>query len=177
MGAVKVCYLDASALVKLAADDPDEEPGRTAVREYYYAHANMMATPYCVTEALSAFKRKSLSKIITRDEYRRDVKTFVHTIIGGNLEIEEPQFLKWIGNHPNQILSTLRLLREAETLLNKHDLDFIDCVQIANILHGKDSLSFGASQSILITADKALAKAARAEGARGWECTSEPPPP
>ena len=174
--AVKICYLDASALVKLVADDPDEEPGRTAVRNYYYSHASMKATPYCVSEALSAFKHKFLHKKISRDEYIRYVKTFVGRIIGGNLEIDEPKSSEWIGNYP-PILSTLKLLDEAETLLNKHDLDFIDCVQIATIRHGKYSRGCGDSKSILITADRQLAEVARAEGARVWECTSEPPPP
>ena len=75
--AVKVCYLDASALVKLVADDRDEEPGRDAVRKYYHNNANMKATPYCVAEALSVFKRKFLRKMISRDEYKRYVKEFV----------------------------------------------------------------------------------------------------
>ena len=173
--AAKVCYLDASALVKLVADDPDEEPGRTVVRNYYYSHANMMATPYCVAEALSVFKRKFVHKKISRDEYMRYVKTFVGTVIG-RLEIDEPKFSEWNGNYP-PILSTLKLLREAETLLKKQDLDFIDCVQIATIRHGKYSLWCGDSKSILITADRDLAKAARAEDAKVWDCTSEPPPP
>ena len=174
--AVKVCYLDASALVKLVADDRDEEPGRDAVREYYHTNANMKATPYCVAETLSVFKRKFLVKKISRDEYKRYVKAFVHTIIGANLTIEEPQSSEWVG-FGSSILPTLKLLSEAETLLDKYEIDFIDCVQIANILHGKFSPLSGDSRSILITADRDLAQAARAETARVWECTSEPPPP
>ena len=174
--AVKVCYLDASALVKLVADDRDEEPGRDAVREYYRTNANMRATPYCVAETLSVFKRKFLQKRISRDEYKRYVKAFVHTIIGANLTIEEPQSSEWVG-FGSSILPILKLLSEAETLLDKYEIDFIDCVQIANILHGQCSPFSGDSRSILITADRDLAQAARAETARVWECTSEPPPP
>jgi predicted nucleic acid-binding protein len=173
--ASKVSYFDASALVKLVADDADEVPGRAAVRAYYYSHGNLMATPYCVTEALSAFKMKFHRRQISRDEYKTYVKKFVHSILGGNLRIEEPQFAEW--NHLPPILSTLKLLHEAEKLLDKYDLDFIDCVQIVTILHGKEGVFRGPSQPILITADRDLAKAACAEGAKAWDCTSEAPPP
>ena len=43
------------------------------------------------------------------------------------------------------------------------------------ILHGQFRQLGPPSKSILITADRGLALAARAEGARVWECTSEPP--
>jgi hypothetical protein len=59
---VKAHYLDASALVKLVADDSDEEPGRDVLRKYYHEHSNRYATSYCITEALfvgQAFPRSS----------------------------------------------------------------------------------------------------------------------
>ena len=169
-----VCYLFASALVKLVADDQDEEPGRAAVRKYFDSHTNKKAVPYCVAEALSVFKRKFLSKKISREEYKNYVRAFVRTI--GYLEIEEPQFSEYMGLG-SRTLPTHKLLHEAEKLLNKHNLDFIDCVQIANILHGRYSPFCGDSQSILITADEDLAKVAKAEGAKVWDCINEPPPP
>ena len=67
-------------------------------------------------------------------------------------------------------------MTEAERLIKQHKIDFLDCFQIVTILHGKFRVLGPDSKSILITADRALAKAARAEGARVWECTSEPPP-
>ena len=82
------------------------------------------------------------------------------------------------GKLPNDDMSILspRLLTEATRLIQQYNLDFIDCVQIVTILHGKYSVLGKDSQSILITADRDLAKAARAERARVWECTSEPWP-
>ena len=162
--AVKVHYLDASALVKLVADDPDEEPGRTAVRNYYETQSCMMATSHCLSEALSAFKSKFLRKRISRDDYITYVDTFINRTVGWKLEIGEMPIL------------SPKLLTEAGGLIRKYDLDFVDCVQIVTILHGKNRVFCGDSKSILITADHALAKAARAEGARVWECTSEPSP-
>ena len=49
----KVHYLDASALVKLVADDPDAEPERDAIRHYDQQHTTMLTTSYCVSEAFS----------------------------------------------------------------------------------------------------------------------------
>ena len=162
--AVKVHYLDASVLVKLVADDPDEEPGRTAVRKYYESHTSMTATSHCLSEALSVFKSKFLRSRISREDYVRYVEKFINQTVGWKLEIDDMPILS----------STL--LREAEKLIRKYELDFVDCVQIVTILHGKYKIFCGDSKSILITADRALASAARAEGARVWECTREPSP-
>ena len=115
----------------------------------------MKATPYCVAEPLSVFKRKFLMKRISRDEYKRYVKAFVHTIIGANLTIEEPQSSEWVG-FGSSILPTLKLLSEAETLLDKYEIDFIDCVQIANILQGNFLLYLAIPGSILITRTEIL---------------------
>jgi len=163
--ACKAHYLDASALVKLVADDAAEEPGRDALRKYYRDHASRYATSYSITEALSAFKRKYLRREINKDSYIKYVEDFINGVIGCNLEIDEVDIL-------NPIVTN-----EAARLMKKHDIDFLDCFQIVTILHGNNRLLFADSKSILITADKDLAKAARAEGARVWECTSEPPPP
>ena len=162
---IKSHYLDASALVKLVADDPDDEPGRTAVRKYYETHTCMMTTSHCLSEALSVFKSKFLRRRISRDDYIRYVDRFITITVGWKLEIDELPIL------------SPKLLEESTNLIRKYNLDFVDCVQIVTILHGKYKIFCGDTKSVLITADRALAKAARAEGARVWECTSEPPPP
>lgn len=71
---VKAHCLDASALVKLVADDADEEPGREVLRTYYRNHSSRYSTSFCVAEALSAFKQKFLRNKITRAEYIKDVR-------------------------------------------------------------------------------------------------------
>jgi hypothetical protein len=54
-------YLDASALVKLVAEDADDEPGRAVLRSFYWENtANVYATSFSVAESLSAFKSKLL---------------------------------------------------------------------------------------------------------------------
>ena len=161
---VKAHYLDASALVKLVADDPDEEPGRDVLRKYYREHSNRYATSYCVTEAFSAFKLKFLRGRIPEAKYITYVHEFIRTVIGANLQIDEVSIL-------------LPVVRdEAERLIKTYQIDFLDCFQIVTVLQGRFRHFVAESQSILITADRELAKAARAEGARVWECTSEPAP-
>lgn len=157
-------YLDASALVKLVADDPDEDPGRDVLRKYYREHPNMYATSYCVTEAFSAFKRKFLGRQIAENQYIKYVRDFIRTVIGANLRIDEVPILSPV------------VFSEADRLIKTYKIDFIDCFQIVTILRGQFSVLGPESKSILITGDRKLAKAARAEGARVWECTSETAP-
>jgi len=157
----KVHYLDASALVKLVADDADEQPGRDVLRRYYSDNTSMYATSYCVTEALSAFKGKYLRGRINQDEYIKYVQDFVRISVGWKLRIDEVPILKPI------------VLREAERLMKSYKIDFLDCFQIVTILHGQFHVLGPESKSILITADHGLAEAARAEGARVWECTTQ----
>lgn len=162
---VRAHYLDASALVKLVADDPSEEPGRDCLRQYYRDHCgHQYATSYCVTEALSAFKMKFLRKQITEIQYIKYVHDFIRTIVGVNLRIDEVSILSPI------------VLSETERLIRTYKLDFLDCFQIVTILHGQFHMLGPASKSILVTADRELAKAARAEGAKVWECTTEAAP-
>lgn len=162
--AVKVHYLDASALVKLVADDPDEVPGRDAVRTYYKSHTSMTTTSHCFSEALSALKTKFLRGKFSRNQYISNVDKFIGLTVGWKLELDEISIL------------SPKLMSEAQRLIKCYGIDFIDCLQIVTILHGKYRVFAGDSKSILIMADRDLAKAARAEGARVWECTSEPAP-
>ena len=161
----KAHYLDASALVKLVADDPEEDLGREALRKYYWGHtASMYATSYCIAEAFSALKSKFLRGRITEDQYITYVQKFIRHFLGVNLRLDQVP-----------ILSPL-VFSEAERLIKKHKIDFLDGFQIVTIMHGQFHSMGLNSQSVLVTADRGLAKAARAEGARVWECTSEPPP-
>lgn len=159
-------YFDASALVKLVADDPDEERGRDVVRGYYSGHRDSVyATSYCVTETLSAFKRKFLQHRITEEQYIRYVREFLRLVLGGNLRIDDEVSVL------SPIVST-----EAGRLIKKYKIDFLDCLQVVTVLHGKFSVLGPNSKSILITADEGLANAARAEGVNVWNCQNETAP-
>jgi predicted nucleic acid-binding protein len=161
--AVKVHYFDASALVKLVADDVDEEPGRDVLRQYFGQCASHYTTSFCIAEAFGAFKLKFLRKKISEEQYIDDVRNFIRVTVN--------QFKVEVS-----IVEYRVVVAETERLVAKYKIDFIDCFQIVTIMQGEFSFLAGPSQSILITADRGLAVAARAEKARVWECTSEPAP-
>jgi len=157
-------YLDASALVKLVAEDPDEKPGRETLRGYYRTHAaNVYATSFSVAETFSAFKSKLLRKRINEDQYIEYIRSFIRTVLGANLRIDEVTILS-------------PLVSRADQLIKTHQIDFLDCLQILTILEGRFRHNGPNSKSLLITADNGLASAARAEGAAVWLCTNEPAP-
>lgn len=161
---IKVHYFDASALVKLVADDADEEPGRSVLREYHREHAHPgYTTSFCIAEAFGVFKRKFLRKLVSEDQYVKYVRDFILTT-GNTFKVDEVPVLWPVVRD------------EAERLITKYKIDFIDCFQIVTIMRGQFRIFVADSQSILITADRELARVARAEGARVWECTSEPAP-
>jgi predicted nucleic acid-binding protein len=163
---IRVLYLDASALVKLVADDVDELPGRDAVRAYYWSHAaHVYSTSYSITEALSAFKFKYVRGLIVRDVYKHYIREFLKLTIGSNLRIDEVHILSPVVRD------------EFERLIDTYDIDFLDCFQLVTIMHGRYRVLVGGSKSLLITADKKLAEAARKENVDAWYCVDEPAPP
>jgi predicted nucleic acid-binding protein len=160
---VRVHYFDASALVKLVADDTDEEPGRDVLREYFKNCASRYTAPFCIAETFGAFKLKFLRKKISQGQYFDYVRNFIR-VTGNHFKVNEVNILD------------PAVVAETERLVAKYQIDFIDCFQIVTIMQGEFSFLVGPSQSILITADRELAVAARAERARVWECTSESAP-
>src|ERR1039457_1096632 len=117
--AVKVHYFDASALVKLVADDQDEAPGRDVLRKYYEEHARGAAytTSFCVAEAFGAFKRKFQRKSISEEQYLTCVRNFIR-VIGNTFRIDEVPILLPL------------VTSEVERLVSKYKIDFVDCFQI-----------------------------------------------
>ena len=63
-----------------------------------------------------------------------------------------------------------------EEIARDKKLDLSDALQLYTILNGKYSHLGPESASILITADKELAKAAKAMGIRAWNCSKESAP-
>jgi predicted nucleic acid-binding protein len=115
---VKAHYLDASALVKLVADDPDDEPGRDILRKYYREHSNRYATSYSITEAFTAFKGKFVRGRIAESEYIKYVHDLIRTLIGVNLQVDEVSIL-------SPVVHT-----EAERIIKTYKVDFLDAFQI-----------------------------------------------
>jgi predicted nucleic acid-binding protein len=166
---IRCHYVDASALVKLIADDDAEKDGRAELREYYWKNtANMYATSHSVTEALSIIKGKYKRDKIDRDTYTEWVNKFLIQTIGANLRIEDDE-------EEAPILSqTVR--SEAKLMIEKHDIDFLDAFQLIVIMRGRFRHMTDGSQTMLVTADRGLARAAKSEGLRSWCCLDEPMP-
>lgn len=157
----KTHYLDASALIKLLIDIPEENVGREALRAYFYGNANFHMTSLCFAEAFGVLKVKYFNlKKINEEEYL----TAIEKLIWGRTQIDDVP------------IKSYDILQEAKRLISNHNLDLSDAMQIVTIMRGTYSFLARGSKSILITADAKLAKAARAEGVRVWNCYTESNP-
>ena len=153
-------YLDASALVKLLVDEGDCAP----VRAFCNGEPNTRTTALCVAEALGVFKRKWKKKELTLEQYLQ---------VTAQLLAEAPHRIYETELDP----SDHQVSAGVEALVRKHtELDFVDALQLYTLRHGPFQHMINDSTSVLITADKNLAKAARAEGLRVWDCIREPAP-
>jgi predicted nucleic acid-binding protein len=155
------CF-DASALVKLYV----EEDKSDIVRAYFRRQATLYTTPFCFYEALGILKRNWLKKLLTKDQYLKSVF---------NLSA-------WYGAVLRMGLADLdysesHVLFPAMNLAEKHSLDISDAFQILSVKAGVYSPLAGGSQTVLVTADRGLASAARSEGLRVWSVMDEDPPP
>ena len=161
--AVKVCYLDASALVKLFVD----EDGCQTLRNYFNTNANFCTTSLCFVEALGVLKRRYFYE--SKDngtEYLKKCRDLVNKGWGGRIEIEEVRITK--RDSIDERIKQVDFFNEAERLVGKYKIDFVDALQVLTILRGKYYFFTQGSKSILITADEGLARAARGENARVW---------
>lgn len=150
--------------MKLVADDADEEPGRNVLRRYHREHAHPgYTTSFCIAEAFGAFKLKFLRERISEEQYVTYVRNFIR-VTGNTLQVDDIPSL-------SPVVSS-----EVERLIATYKIDFVDCFQIVTIMQARFRVLVSDSQSILITADRELARVARMEHARVWECTSEPAP-
>ena len=158
---VRANFFDASALVKIYV----EEPGSAQVREYFNNEPTKYTTTFCFYETLNILKAKWKSQgRISKQEYLnaafRLIAWFGHTA-------------EWVRNLEITEASVLKL---AQDLASRHDLDMSDALQLITVQQGYFS-SFGEeSKTIFVTADKKLARVARDEGLRVWSVLEESPP-
>ncbi len=155
------CF-DASALLKVFT----LESGSNIVRDYFNSRSpTKYTTPFCFYEALNALKVKWLYRNeITKAEYTEAAFRLVawfsaSTRHAKDIDLQDPV-----------VFSRVRELAE------RHSLDLSDAFQILSVKEGYFSHLTNDSQTILVTADKALAKAAQLEGIRSWYCLGEPEP-
>jgi len=155
------CF-DTSALLKVFTLDD----GSDLVRDYFnYRSPTKYTTPFCFYEALSVLKvkwayRKALTKVEYTDAAFRLVAWFeASTRYAHDIDLKD-----------SIVFSKVRSLAE------RHSLDLSDAFQILSVKEGHFSHLINQSQTVLVTADEALAIAARAEGVKSWYCLGEQEP-
>ena len=162
MATIRTHYLDASAIIKLLV----KEDGSERLRAYCERYSNFRTTSLCVGEALGVLKVKHFRrKEIDEEGYfaASEILTSWTDALGW-LEIEEIK------------ISDRGVFHEVEQLCKKHSLDLCDGLQIYTLKKGFLSVLSGDSTPILITADDALAEAAKGEGGRVWHVLKESEP-
>jgi predicted nucleic acid-binding protein len=155
-------HLDASAAVKLVW----EEPGSDHLRKYFADRVGFYITSLCLAEALGALKRKWLKGELSDEQYFKCCYLLL-------AYLRSPPRI-----HLDEIhLSSLDTFSKAEEIARRHKLDLSDSLQLVSVKCGKFSRLVHQSKTVLITADCALASAAKAEGLRIWNCAEEAIPP
>lgn len=153
--------LDASALVKYVVPEPGSDAVELLVSSYALVYTSFIS----LVEALGVLKRKWLKKELDRQAYEDAGFLLVtYTREGGSIILED------------EPIHDFQVLHDAELLARAHRLDLADGLQLYSLKHGKQSHGAGECQTVMVTADRDLAKAARAEGLKVWDCEHEPLP-
>jgi predicted nucleic acid-binding protein len=154
------CF-DASALVKRYVD----EAGSQELRRYWATQATRYTTPFCFYETLSILKscwrnRKTLAK----EGYLKAAWDLHAWFRASQSDFEDIDFTS------NDVFV------DAKELAEGTDLDLSDAFQLLSLQAGYFSGLVGGSRTLLVTADEALAKAARQRKLPVWDCLREPMP-
>jgi predicted nucleic acid-binding protein len=149
-------YLDAGAAVKLVL----EEPGSDHLMNYFSNRAGFI-TNLCLAEALGVLKRKMLKGQLSEKQYLDRCYYLLTYVRTNRIRIEDIQ------------ISSLDVFAKIEEIVRRHKLDFSDALQLVNVKHGRFSKLARSSKTLLITADRDLASAAKTKGLRVWNCEVE----
>jgi len=155
------CF-DASALVKVYADEPRSE----VVRGYFESRPTKYTTPFCYYEALNILKAKwKHREMLSREGYLKAAFRLTVWYQASAKRVSDLDF------------TNPQTFRSAQLLVERFALDLSDAFQIVSVRDGYFAPLARDSQTVLVTADKELAIAARAEGLRVWSAMDEDPPP
>ena len=159
---IRTHYLDASAIVKMFANETDSE----LLRQYVDAHSVFYAFTPCFIEAMSILKGKvRRGEFATADAYHAACEDLVAWVRDDGLMLE------------GAVITDRDSFVKAEALAIKHSIDLIDAYQVWVVKVGFLSRFAGTpSAPLLITADGQLATAARDENISVWDCVREPVP-
>jgi len=161
METIRTHLLDTSALVKLVVD----EDGSEKIRKYFMDKSVFWTTSLCFAEALGVLKVKHFyRKEITKEKYLSASEELVAHLRNGSISIEEVD------------ITQISTFNEVEKVSKSYSLDLADAFQIITMKKGFPSSLQRDSETIFITGDSDLAKAAINEGLRVWDCMSEDAP-
>ena len=161
MNGVRVHCIDTSALVKLFVKEPESE----RVIAYLGQHGVLSVTAITFSEVLGVLKSKWHREELTQEKYLAASEELAVSVSGGSIQIDD-----------SVSLTERKTFDKAEMLCKKYTLDLADALQLVAMKDGFFSGLAGESKPIMITADGALASAAKNEGLRVWNCreTNEP---
>jgi len=156
-------YLDASVAIKVFC----KEPGSETITDYILRSTSAMCyiTEFALYEILSAFKRKWNSRELDDNGYISAIAKLESFLDEGLIQIDAD-----FKPHDR------RLIYELGQMVKKYGIDYSDVLQIYAVLHGKGKQASKECKTILVTADKDLANAARAEGLKVWHFPKDSPP-
>ena len=158
--AVHATCFDASALVKLYID----EPGSPELRWYWNTQATRYTTPFCLYETLGILKRHMLKGTLTKEAYLKAATHAVTWFRASSSQMRDIEFTEH------------EFFRDAKDLVEHTDLDLSDAFQLLSLQIGYFRHLVGGSATLLVTADEALAAAARGRNLPVWDCAREPIP-
>jgi predicted nucleic acid-binding protein len=153
------CF-DASALVKRYLD----EPGSPALRQYWNGQPTRYTTPFCLYETLGVLKGRMRNGKMTKAAYFKAATDLVAWFRVSHSQVNDLDF------------TDRDVFSDARELAERHDLDLSDAFQLLSLQAGYFSGLVGDSTTVLVTADEALAKAARHMQLAVWDCLREPMP-
>ena len=159
--ALRADFFDASALVKVYAPEVISD----VVRTYFHSRTTKYTSPFCFYEALNILKGKWLYRSqMSRDEYLNAAF----------------QLTAWYGAATSRIkdldFADPTVFHAAKSLVEQTGVDLSDAFQILRVKDCYFSHLINDSKTVLVTADKPLAAAARSQGLRVWSAMEESPP-
>ena len=158
---LKVSYLDASAAVKLVL----KEPGSGNMKQYFAGRGGFYITTLCLAEALGVLKRKWLKGDLTQHQYFGCCYLLLNYLGSSRIHLDDTDLGSW------------DTFSKAEEIARRHTLDLSDSLQLVTVKHGNFRYLVQESKTVLVTADRDLALAAKQEGLRVWNCEQELEPP
>jgi predicted nucleic acid-binding protein len=168
---IRIHYLDASAAVKLVV----KEEGSKIIEEYMKEpdhSSNLFMTSFCVAETLGVLKRKFLTEWSKEQPYGKAQEKYLVACESLMGQLRD----KVIEVHDIPIADQ-ETYSEVDKLAKKYKLDVVDAFQLVTLRVGFIAPLRGTpSESWLITTDCSLAKAARSESLKVWDCLREPAP-